>query len=525
MGNIKKMKIHGFKKFKDFDMEFNSDINIIIGENESGKSSILEAINITISQLYKNFDKYIVKQLLNHDLILEFQKTCKLEDLPFISIDIEFDDVGSSTNSILFYGTNHSWNDTNSRYGIRFLCKLPDDMVSELLPLITAGEIPYDYYQMSWNTFQGDQYSPLKKLASFLLIDNDNIDSNNSFNYYNKTLFASNHNNELQAKIKNNFRLKFDKVFSELPINNVSETQKFGLNEKKLIFENLITIFDDDIQIENKGKGKENIIKTQIALNKKSDKFDIVAIEEPENHLSYTNLRKMIEEIKKHNNSQLIITTHESMIVNSLNLKKIIWIKQDKAISLSNIDKDDADFFLKSSNNNMLQFILSPKVILVEGPTENLLIPKIFSELYSETLEENNISIIECSGIKYKRYLGIANKMSKKVAVLTDNDSKQNNIDYMTSFNGKNADIKIFMDNNINNWTWEQCFYSLNTVEFDSLIKTDDEADYLFHKLDYGKTLGKMLNNKVETAYIMIKNKWNYNYPQYIKDALKWIKE
>ena len=81
------------------------------------------------------------------------------------------------------------------------------------------------------------------------------------------------------------------------------------------------------------------------------------------------------------------------------------------------------------------------------------------------------------------------------------------------------------MDNNKDHWTWEECFYNLNKVKFDSLIKTDENDDYLFHKLNYGKTLGKMLNNKVETAYTMIKNEWNYSYPQYIKDALKWIKE
>ena len=65
MKYLKQMKIHGFKKFKDFSIIFNKDTNIIVGDNESGKSTILEAIDVVLSQGYKNYDKYIIKELLN----------------------------------------------------------------------------------------------------------------------------------------------------------------------------------------------------------------------------------------------------------------------------------------------------------------------------------------------------------------------------------------------------------------------------------------------------------------------------
>ncbi|EAC6468339.1 TPA_asm: AAA family ATPase, partial [Listeria monocytogenes] len=50
MNHIKRMHIKGLKKFKDIDIEFNEKINILVGENESGKSTILEAINIVLNQ-------------------------------------------------------------------------------------------------------------------------------------------------------------------------------------------------------------------------------------------------------------------------------------------------------------------------------------------------------------------------------------------------------------------------------------------------------------------------------------------
>lgn len=81
------------------------------------------------------------------------------------------------------------------------------------------------------------------------------------------------------------------------------------------------------------------------------------------------------------------------------------------------------------------------------------------------------------------------------------------------------------MDNNINNWTWEKCFYALNQDTLDNLIEIDKTANYLFHEKDYGKVLGKMLNNKVETAYSMLNSEIQFLIPQYIQDAIKWLNE
>ena len=47
---IEKMKIKNFKKFKgEEEINFNEDFNIIIGNNESGKSSILLALDLVLS--------------------------------------------------------------------------------------------------------------------------------------------------------------------------------------------------------------------------------------------------------------------------------------------------------------------------------------------------------------------------------------------------------------------------------------------------------------------------------------------
>ena len=41
---IKIFQIKNFKPFKDITIHFNEDVNILVGENNTGKTSILEAI-------------------------------------------------------------------------------------------------------------------------------------------------------------------------------------------------------------------------------------------------------------------------------------------------------------------------------------------------------------------------------------------------------------------------------------------------------------------------------------------------
>ena len=43
---ISKIKIHNFRRFRDIEILFRGR-NILVGDNESGKSSVLQAIDLT----------------------------------------------------------------------------------------------------------------------------------------------------------------------------------------------------------------------------------------------------------------------------------------------------------------------------------------------------------------------------------------------------------------------------------------------------------------------------------------------
>ena len=50
---IEKVIIQNFKRFKNpFEIKFNENINLLVGDNESGKSTILEAIHVALTGIY-----------------------------------------------------------------------------------------------------------------------------------------------------------------------------------------------------------------------------------------------------------------------------------------------------------------------------------------------------------------------------------------------------------------------------------------------------------------------------------------
>lgn len=81
----------------------------------------------------------------------------------------------------------------------------------------------------------------------------------------------------------------------------------------------MITEFDS-IPYSNAGRGLKCLLKTELALNNiNTNKDKIILIEEPENHLSYSNMNNLSDIIQVNSNkksSQIIISTHSSFVLN-----------------------------------------------------------------------------------------------------------------------------------------------------------------------------------------------------------------
>ncbi|MBR5902085.1 AAA family ATPase [bacterium] len=527
MNHIKSLTINGFKKFKDFQINFNESMNILVGENESGKSTILEAIKVVLNQQYRSSDKSILCDLFNVTCVNEFKDNPSVKTLPKILIEIEFNLEKDNKNAEYFFGEVYGKQiSQEEKYGIRFECKFNDDIGEGLNEFISQGKIPYEYYEMSWTTFANRPYQLIKRPLNFISIDTTNF-GYPSFSYFNKSLFNSKYDDKERQRAKNIFRDKLEEAFKEIELPDIDERRKFGVDSKKVVLDTILSVYEESISLENRGSGMESLIKTQIALNKKNN-LDVILIEEPENHLSYTTLIKMLHEISnKKDDSQIIVTTHSNLITSRLNLKHVIWINDFESVSLESVDNDVADFFVKADDNSFLQFLLSKKVILVEGATEYMLIPYFYKLQTGRTIDADEISVISCNGISYKNYLRTVNCLNKKIAVITDNDGKKSKLDDADSFNkdeGRKLQ-RIFIPEDLNEFTWEVCIYNNNKNLLENIIEVKSGANYKYHDKDYDQdpVLGKMLNNKVDSAYKMLLSEEKFLIPKYVEDAIEWI--
>jgi putative ATP-dependent endonuclease of OLD family len=95
--SIKKINIENFKCFKGkFSLEFKDGINILVGNNEAGKSTILEAINLALTGIMNGryLKNELSQYLFNNDLITEYLDGIKngnpTEPPPYINRNIFF---------------------------------------------------------------------------------------------------------------------------------------------------------------------------------------------------------------------------------------------------------------------------------------------------------------------------------------------------------------------------------------------------------------------------------------------------
>lgn len=529
MNYIKSLYIEGFKKFTSLDVQFNEHMNILVGENEAGKSTILEAIKTVLNQQYRNTDKSVLRDLFNTRMVAAFKDNPSINTLPRILIEVELALDPKTKNADYFYGEAYGLlKKQDEKFGIRFECKYDEELGAGMEQSIQEGKIPYEYYTLSWTTFANRPYQMIKRPLNFLAIDTTSSASAPSFNYFNRTLFTSRYDDATKAKAKNEFRDTLIEAFDNLGLPALSENQKFGVDSKKVVLETVLSIYENSIALENRGSGMENLIKTQIALDK-ANRLDVILMEEPENHLSFSTLRRMLQQIsEQQENSQIIVATHNNMIASRLNLKNVLWITKEGVKSLNGVETGVAEFFVRADDNALLQLLLSKKVFLVEGATEFLLLPMFYQQITGRTIEEDGISIISCNGISYERYLEIAKATDKRIAVITDNDKDTHKITNADTFNrsNQNKDLQhIFMGATIDEWTWEACIYKENKDALIELVKVQPEAEYKFHGNVYEPVLGKMLNNKVDVAYQMLTSGKTFVVPQYIKEAIEWLKK
>ncbi len=156
---IKKLVLKNYKSFKSrTEINFNDGLNILVGDNEAGKSTILEAIHLCLSgildgrYLKHDFHQY----LFNYEIVEEYLtkvKTDKTAELPELLIEVYFQPHDELAE---FEGSLNSDHDSKAQ-GIRFEIKLDEiyaDLYQDLIKLPDEQtSIPIEYFHIEWQSF------------------------------------------------------------------------------------------------------------------------------------------------------------------------------------------------------------------------------------------------------------------------------------------------------------------------------------------------------------------------------------
>jgi putative ATP-dependent endonuclease of OLD family len=472
---LTRLQIINYKSCNNIYLELEKDIpNILIGINDSGKSSILNAIgfllddklkfnftqddkakkdlsNVVIKEdefvsIFENLDVtpieysetkcYIVGEFtleendINEDLSTHLQWVLDKEEVEKIWLARVFDNSDSSSVHLLL--TPQGIDDRTEYYkqkatalskiakeknvekiknennagrfstleilrSVMNTLNLQPSWAEYKLEKTDKGIFP-QYRYLDWNISM-DQLNQFTKDTMQQQIKADLQEARN---------FANDKRKLAQEKINQELDGFADKFLKDVPsIEKLKANIYFDVEPRitDIVINKKHSI--GDIHIDSQGEGVKrqiwfSLIKwnalNSINLDHKNKKF-IWCFDEPETHLYPTAQRDFYSVIKQTSsaNVQSIISTHSTIFVDKTNLKSINKI--DLIDGLTSHSKctsiDDIYSSLKLKNSD---FLFYDQFVVVEGDTEETLIPHFYEVINGSTLENDNIRIINLGG-------------------------------------------------------------------------------------------------------------------------------
>ncbi|MDD2516548.1 MAG: AAA family ATPase [Candidatus Gracilibacteria bacterium] len=554
---IKKIVIENFKCFQGkFELDLNEGLNILVGDNESGKSTILEAINLALSGWLNG--KYLRTELnesiFNIEVVKEYLEKINtgVIDIPLPSINIDlYCDFGDEVFNELFRGNKNSKKDKQAS-GIRFSIFFDENKSNEYIKEVVVSKekllsLPIEFCDFSWEAFSRKPKIPKTIPLKSSMIDSSNARYQNGSDVNATRIIHDRLSSDEETKISQAHR-KLKDLFSQDP--SIEQINKaltgHNISEKilslqietstKSSWEASLVPYLDDIPFQYAGKGEQCLVKTKLSLqHRKVTESNVILIEEPENHLSHSKLNHLIDYIKTNNrDKQIIISTHSSFVANKLGLRNLILLNVDEKSKLrkefrtTSLNKDTQKYFEKLPGYDTLRLILCRKAILVEGDSDELIVQKAFLNEKKNLPLADGVDVISVRSLAFKRFLDIAKELVQPTVVVTDNDGKtKSEMDENYKEYKDKPNIKVCYDE----------FVDTGTLELNGKPFNYNTLEPKFFKANNLNILNKIFNqkfqeenemhkymetHKTDCALMIFDTNEIIKFPQYILDAINW---
>lgn len=185
------------------------------------------------------------------------------------------------------------------------------------------------------------------------------------------------------------------------------------------------------------GKGTEE---DNLAFNIIPPVLTIVAVEEPENHISPQLLGKVINNLKyisSKDNAQTILTSHAPAVIKRIEpefiryfrICKVDLCSKVRSITLpkpkSKSELGDIYKYVKEAVQSYPEIYFSRLVVLGEGDSEEIILPKLI-ELLGSDIDSCNISIVPLGGRHVNHFWRLLNDLQIPHITLLDLDRERN---------------------------------------------------------------------------------------------------
>ena len=483
---ILNVKINQFRGLKNVNIDINEMLNFIVSDNNVGKTRILEAIN----------QFYVGKEDGDIEITYELSEVDKNNIIEAIK---EIDEINDNYLTIHYINKKYMYDNIDMKKAISN--NLMGDII--YIPAVSSHENEIDISKTT---------TSISKTISKFLAKNESLEK--------KLEKLNNDLKEYIHELKTSSQVNFKKLNEKIMFSNIHiEISNKNFENSQILKNNLeLKAIEDgeEKSISQLGTGvQRNIVNSILKSGIDDDNFSIVLYDEPETFLNVKLQRSLMKEINKNKqNTQYVIATHspdiiyrnEKIFSSIIKLKKIeennVEVyqydeeKYKKLIFETNSILKDIDesykYILSEKINetilawwdrNRVNALFEDKILLVEGPTEEIFIDLV--------CKESNIVYISTAGGKFSiPYLNILFNMVFGVEIICifDKDNEKN-VNHMV--------INRYISENIKK---NLCFYQEFENELDYTIEQERRKPQIF--------LEKYFNNQIDKQKIEnLKNK------------------
>ncbi|MGL2963833.1 ATP-dependent nuclease [Flavobacterium sp. RSB2_4_14] len=508
---LSELKLWNFRKYgssESFNIDkpnlivpFNKGLNVLIGENDSGKTAIIDAIKLVLKT-----HAYEWIKVEESDFYKESEK---------LRIELEFKDLkpNEAKNFIEWLGWEGEGENAKPILRLIYQVEIRQDRI-----IATDVKAGMDETGYPLNA-EAREYLKTTYLKALRDADNDLTAKKNSrlsqilqeHEFFKKKTKKDEHpfeiefkvlNNKIENWFKNDGNEKLKKVIDDFLMSFTDKNKlsniSLGKPEIKNILEKIsLGVLDQ----RNLGLGTMNrLYMAAELLHLKKDNWNglrLCMIEELEAHLHPQAQMKIIEALQNETEVQFILSTHSPNLASKVKLHNLILCNNDSAFPLgeepndenkksksdkyTKLSKDDYMFLERFLDVTKANLFFAKGVILVEGWSEEILLP-VIAEKIGYDLTEKEVSIVNVGSTAYLRFAKIFLRQQSEeilnipVAIITDLDNRPETKDdsfcevkkvkkesTLKELEKEFKDTKVLMSYT-SNWTLEWCLYKSNAL-------------------------------------------------------------